>query len=500
MEYTKPARSYYSKQLRNGDNGCNNNLVTKNNQLVLERYKYIPQGGNWKNIPNRLMGNYADKSRCHTGIYKRLKENEPSVVIGNYRKNMLIHPTEDRGLSVREAARLQSFPDWFEFKGTIGSQQQQVGNAAPPFISPSCFLINNKPDVTRDRIVMTDNLLPLERWFKSQSSNGDHFPNGNKDYFERYKGIKAYLIKKVYPSIGDALSAEDHGIYTDHGLNHFEAVIRYAGKLLSLTADANGTEEICISPYEVFVLLVSILLHDTGNIYGRRDHEKHPFRIFTEMGKYLCPDKFEAKIITQISAAHGGTTKLSDGNHSKDTIKLLNDKDEMGGISIKQRLIAALLRFSDEICEDRDRADKFMLDKGILPKESEVFHAYAYGISSVGVDHESKSVNLKIELMKNDVTRLYGKGSEEVFLIDEIFSRLEKMYSEMLYCQRFMSEYIKLDRIRATIIIYDDKEMDLLKEKTFNLEEEGYPLTTKSLHEDHPEWGGSRLKEEIESI
>ena len=107
--------------------------------MILERYKYIPQGGNWENIPNRLMKNYADKSRCHTGIYRRLKEDEPSVVIGNYRKNMLIHPTEDRGLSVREAARLQSFPDWFKFKGTIGSQQQQVGNAVPPLLAKAVF-------------------------------------------------------------------------------------------------------------------------------------------------------------------------------------------------------------------------------------------------------------------------------------------------------------------------------------------------------------------------
>ena len=58
------------------------------------------------------MQNYVDPTRCHTGIYHRLREDAPSVVIGNYRKNMLIHPTQDRGLSVREAARLQSFPDW----------------------------------------------------------------------------------------------------------------------------------------------------------------------------------------------------------------------------------------------------------------------------------------------------------------------------------------------------------------------------------------------------
>ncbi|RLB89520.1 MAG: DNA cytosine methyltransferase, partial [Deltaproteobacteria bacterium] len=57
----------------------------------------------------------------------------------NYRKNMLIHPYEDRGLSLREAARLQSFPDDFIFKGTLGSMQQQIGNAVPPLLAEAIF-------------------------------------------------------------------------------------------------------------------------------------------------------------------------------------------------------------------------------------------------------------------------------------------------------------------------------------------------------------------------
>ena len=61
------------------------------------------------------------------------------MVIGNFRKNMLIHPLEDRGLSVREAARLQSFPDTYQFKGSIGFQQQQVGNAVPPLLAKEVF-------------------------------------------------------------------------------------------------------------------------------------------------------------------------------------------------------------------------------------------------------------------------------------------------------------------------------------------------------------------------
>ena len=79
-------------------------LLQNNAAHIIERYKHIPQGGNWKDIPQDLMKNYADRTRCHTGIYRRLNEDQPSVVLGNYRKNMLVHPWEDRGLSVREAA------------------------------------------------------------------------------------------------------------------------------------------------------------------------------------------------------------------------------------------------------------------------------------------------------------------------------------------------------------------------------------------------------------
>lgn len=134
-EYSSLAFSPYAKKLRGKLKECSNNFVTNNAPHILERYSHIPQGGNWEDIPKYLMGNYADVSRCHTGIYRRLKADEPSVVIGNFRKNMLIHPWKDRGLSVREAARLQSIPDWFRFSGSIGFQQQQVGNLVPPLLA-----------------------------------------------------------------------------------------------------------------------------------------------------------------------------------------------------------------------------------------------------------------------------------------------------------------------------------------------------------------------------
>ena len=132
LPYRREATNVFARSLRGALKRVTGNLVTRNAQHVLARYPHVPQGGNWEDIPLDLMTNYGDRSKCHTGIYRRLTSAEPSVVIGNFRKNMLIHPYEDRGLSIREAARIQSVPDDFRFCGSIGFQQQQVGNMVPP--------------------------------------------------------------------------------------------------------------------------------------------------------------------------------------------------------------------------------------------------------------------------------------------------------------------------------------------------------------------------------
>lgn len=139
LGYASDARTDYARRMRNGLTECTGHIVSRNADSIVERYPFIPQGGNWADIPEEMMASYKDRTRCHTGIYRRLDPAKPSVVIGNFRKNMLIHPHQNRGLSVREAARLQSFPDKFVFKGSIGLRQQQVGNAVPPLLAEAVF-------------------------------------------------------------------------------------------------------------------------------------------------------------------------------------------------------------------------------------------------------------------------------------------------------------------------------------------------------------------------
>ena len=135
----KNSGSSYAKKMRKGSKKPLQNYMSRNADYVIERYTYIGQGQNWRVIPQHLMLNYKNSQNCHSGIYKRLDPDKPSVVISNYRKNMLIHPFQNRGLSVREAARLQSFPDIFIFEGTIMKIQQQIGNAVPPLMAEAIF-------------------------------------------------------------------------------------------------------------------------------------------------------------------------------------------------------------------------------------------------------------------------------------------------------------------------------------------------------------------------
>ena len=128
--------STYVQGLRSRDaEVVSGNQVSRNSNKVIERYKYIQMNQNWRAIPACMMKNYKNRDSCHTGIYHRLSWNEQSKVIGNFRKNMLIHPSQNRGLSVREAARLQSFPDSHEFVGPLNHRQQQVGDAVPPCLA-----------------------------------------------------------------------------------------------------------------------------------------------------------------------------------------------------------------------------------------------------------------------------------------------------------------------------------------------------------------------------
>lgn len=104
--------------------------------IVLERMKHLPPGGKMGDLPEHLQ----HESFIRTGAKKtggpnmrllRLEEDKPSLTVTAYIFNKFVHPKEDRYITPREAAVLQDFPIDYEFKGTLGQVQKQIGNAVP---------------------------------------------------------------------------------------------------------------------------------------------------------------------------------------------------------------------------------------------------------------------------------------------------------------------------------------------------------------------------------
>ncbi|MEQ8154931.1 MAG: DNA cytosine methyltransferase [Clostridiaceae bacterium] len=138
------------KYLNRGDT-IFNHVTTDTRETALNRFKVLRQGQNFHDLDENLKTTYSDPVRTQNTIYLRLNYQVPSGTVVNVRKSMWVHPEKDRAISIREAARLQSFPDEFEFFGTKDSQYQQIGNAVPPLLGRAIAekvleLLGDKPN------------------------------------------------------------------------------------------------------------------------------------------------------------------------------------------------------------------------------------------------------------------------------------------------------------------------------------------------------------------
>ena len=139
-EYYGPAASAFQELMRGNTKRLTNHQCAGLGKANLVRLPHIPKGGSWRDIPFDLLplGMKRARRSDHTKRYGRLHPEQLASTIltkcdphwGTY-----IHPEQDRVLSVREAARIQSFPDRVRFYGSLSDQYEQVGNAVPPLLA-----------------------------------------------------------------------------------------------------------------------------------------------------------------------------------------------------------------------------------------------------------------------------------------------------------------------------------------------------------------------------
>lgn len=134
FEYPTEPSNAYQKLMRKGSTAIYNHQATKHSELSLEKLAMIPKGKGKEVLPEK----YLTKS-IYSGTWTRLNEDgfAPTITtrFDTPSSGMFTHPELHRCLTVREGARLQSFPDSFIFYGSKSSQLKQVGNAVPPLLA-----------------------------------------------------------------------------------------------------------------------------------------------------------------------------------------------------------------------------------------------------------------------------------------------------------------------------------------------------------------------------
>ena len=246
--------------------------------------------------------------------------------------------------------------------------------------------------------------LPLTKWLLENydSNHSTRFPGGSKvHYNEVLLSTHKYLNEQVHSTLQNRAPLHDSGVYlTDHGPKHIELVLRRASQLVRSEAcvrsqsTRNPYYEPCLDPYEAFLLALAIHFHDVGNMYGRVGHEQEIAKIMDGIGALQPLGFAEKHLIARIAMCHGGKIE-----GDKNTIRTLPAGEQHDGeVRYRPQLLAAILRFADELADEHSRADNFGLIKpDELPPTCLLFHKYAAALQ-VSMDALGSQIILKFSL------------------------------------------------------------------------------------------------------
>ena len=339
-----------------------------------------------------------------------------------------------------------------------------------------------------------------------EKGKADDFPstNGKNTHLKRYEELDAYFsefpvetgamkseigkwkeelgvqLEKIAKIENEAerirkvqeLLSEDKVIFLNkHGKDHTNKVCEKAFEIIKCFTHNKP------SYYEVYFLLCAISVHDVGNFYGRENHEKRIYNMLNSDCSNILVDAVERRIISRIAGAHGGYI-----NNNKDTISFLKRTDMINNMEVREQLLAAVLRFADELADDSSRAIDPALKSGILGKASEIFHVYSSKLHTVILRQNpvtaAWNVVLRYEFDEDTAKEQFSKGNTKKYLLDEIYDRTIKMDQERRYCMRFFGTYCSIESIDVEITIVNKGNAFKTKTISYILQEKGYP--------DHP--------------
>ena len=194
-----------------------------------------------------------------------------------------------------------------------------------------------------------------------------------------YYDTRTKLTKDIYPRICGVLPS-----LSEHGERHIDNVLQNVRHLIT---DNHAVHD--RNPIELYLLAMIVLFHDVGLIYGREDHQNNIAEIYNEARGKAPQLRRERTLILKAVRAHTGTAL--DG--SCDTLKELDEREDLEGRTIRLCDLGAILRFADELAEGPQRTSEFMRTHNGYNCDSLIYHDYA-SITNVHIDRAYQRIRL----------------------------------------------------------------------------------------------------------
>ena len=304
-----------------------------------------------------------------------------------------------------------------------------------------------------------------------------------QELWEFYAVARTHLKRHYYPWVQATCP-----YFTDHGSAHIRSVGNTVALLLQEPSET-------LDPFELFILLMSVLWHDVGMVLGRTNHAEKAFQVEEKLRSIIFFHPKVGHLVESIVKAHTGT----------DTLGSLPHEDNCMGLSmqhvVKTRALAALLRFADEISETCARVEPGLLPR--VPKKNLIFWHYALSVVSsmpelkrrrvvieVVVDHDLATTRFECAGFGTKPTCADCSSSPEVLLNRYILCRLEKVVNEQLYCCPAFSNYVRIQEVEARLALREGTKRIPASVVQMSWHGLPYPNTTiaKGFFDGHPYW------------
>jgi hypothetical protein len=266
------------------------------------------------------------------------------------------------------------------------------------------------------------------------------------NYFADYVKARHDLVEAILPNIKITEPS-----LTDHGASHVANVLKNAWQLLTYHDAGKKMETIKkFTALDLYVLCLSVLFHDVGNINGRSNHNRKVLNVYNYVRNNSSKYYDEKRLITKTAEVHCGETNTG----SRDTLlDIGNELYPLSGNPIKLLEISSILRFADELAEGPQRTSDYLLRTDKITPESQIYHKYA-DITHIFIDRDGGRIVLRYDInIKNETIDSLEK------LLLYTYKRIMKLDEERKYA-KFYSKYLApFMQTEITFNFYNKEEL-----------------------------------------